>query len=79
MTLTSLNAGEPGKEEVSDRNPRSLGGTQDALDVVNQLFVPVVDDVVRGHSYSFAVLDGDGDMILETVEDKLSKRTLISP
>jgi hypothetical protein len=39
----------------------------------------VDDDVVRGHSYSLAVLDGDGDMILETVEDRLSKRTLISP
>jgi hypothetical protein len=46
---------------------------------VNPLSIALADDGARGHSYPFVVLDGDGDMILETEEDRLSKHTLISP
>jgi hypothetical protein len=46
---------------------------------VNRPSIALADDGMPGHSYPFVVLDGDGDMILETEEDKLSKRTLISP
>ena len=46
---------------------------------VNPLSIALADDGARGRSYPFVVLDGNGDMILETEEDKLSKRTLISP
>ena len=46
---------------------------------VNPLSIALADDGACGHSYPFVVIDGDGDMILETEEDRLSKRTLISP
>ncbi len=39
---------------------RALGRTRDALDVVNQLLIPVVDDVVGRH-YSAAFLVSSGN------------------
>ena len=38
---------EAREEEVSDREPRLLGRIEEEVDVFNQLFVAVVDDVVR--------------------------------
>ena len=51
----------------------------DVVKGVNPLSIAMADDGARGHSYPLVVLDGDGDMILETEEDRLSKLTLISP
>jgi hypothetical protein len=39
----------------------SLGRAKGALNVVNQLFIPVVDDVVGGH-YSAAFLMSSGSL-----------------
>ena len=34
-------------EKITDRKPRRFRGRQDAVDVVNKLFVAIVYDVVR--------------------------------
>jgi hypothetical protein len=40
---------KPGKKKITDGKPRRLRGRQDAVDVVNQLFLAIINDVVCGH------------------------------
>jgi hypothetical protein len=70
---------QPGEEEIAKRKPRRLGGGKDTVDILNQFFVGVVDDVAGRDFYPFGVFAGDGDTSLEAKEDRLSNRTVTSP
>jgi hypothetical protein len=40
---------QPGKKEIADGKLGGLGASQDAVDVIGQFLIPVIDDVVRWH------------------------------
>jgi len=42
-------AGQAREEEISHCEPCLIGGGKNTVDMINQLFIPVVYDVMRGH------------------------------
>jgi hypothetical protein len=52
------NAGEGGQEEIAHGEASGVRGAQNAVDVVHEPLVAVVDDVVGGYQEDFTISSG---------------------